>query len=76
MDNEEKYNGWTNRATWNVDVWLSNDREIYKMMKALKMSERNQFENFCVYLWGNETPDGERLSDVNWQEIADAWNNK
>ena len=46
------------------------------MMKALKMSEPNQFENFCVYLWGNETPDGERLSDVNWQEIADAWNNK
>ena len=76
MDNEQKYDGWTNRATWNVDVWLSNDREIYKMMKALNMSDPNQFENFCVYLWGNESPDGERLSDVNWQEIADAWSNK
>ena len=76
MNNEEKHNGWTNRATWNVNLWLGNDEGTYTVMRSLKMTEPNQFENFCGYLWGNETPDGEKLSDVNWQEIANAWNDK
>lgn len=25
----EKYNGWTNYETWNVKLWLDNDRETY-----------------------------------------------
>ena len=24
----EKYNGWTNRETWAVALWLGNDREV------------------------------------------------
>ena len=69
---DEKHNGWTNRATWNVSAWLSNEREIYQMSRALKMIEASQFENFCRYIWKSQTPDGFNLSDVNWQEIADA----
>ena len=26
----EEYNGWTNRETWNVALWLGNDYPIYK----------------------------------------------
>jgi len=72
MDNND-YNGWTNRATWSVYSWLGNDSDIYQMALSLNMVDASQFENFCRYLWKNETPDGCSLAEVDWQEIADAW---
>ena len=78
----DKYNGWTNRATWNVALWVGNDELIYNkmMMKckdiALEGSEwtDEMALDFSKEIFGNMTPDKDSLDDANWQEIADAWN--
>lgn len=74
--NDEEHNGWTNRATWNVSLWLGNDKAVYEQVRALKLFDAAQFANFCGWLWGNETPDGDSLQEVNWEEIAEFWGNK
>ena len=73
VKDEKKYNGWTNRATWSAQLWLANDEYTYELMCSLNMTDASQFENFCHYIWDNETPDGISLDDVNWEEVAEAW---
>jgi len=31
-----EYNGWKNRATWNVVLWLGNDYPIYNAARGYK----------------------------------------
>ena len=70
---DNDYNGWSNRATWNVNLWLGNDENTYLLMSSLKRVSHFQFENFCHYVWNGKTPDGISLDGVDWEEIADAW---
>mgnify|MGYP001571628630 FL=1 len=32
---EEKYQGWTNWETWNVNLWLTNDQSVSELTKEL-----------------------------------------
>jgi hypothetical protein len=38
----EKYQGWTNRETWAVALWIDNDREAYEswMTEARELADR------------------------------------
>jgi hypothetical protein len=58
---EKEYNGWKNRATWNVALWVNNDQDIYEgaveFMKDYKgISPYRTFMRTCG-LQGQRTPD-------------------
>ena len=75
----DDYNGWSNRATWNANLWLTNTESLYKLMEKIakgchSVSElADNMEGFLGILWKDKTPDGDSLGMVNWVEIADGW---
>jgi hypothetical protein len=59
------YNGWKNRATWNVALWLGNDEGLY--LAAVEYVDascghdrRISWDGFIAWagLRGERTPDG------------------
>lgn len=75
------YNGWTNYETWNIPLWIDNEYSIYQdRMVRLKPGSRwtaRGVEAFARYRFPDGTPDMDGAADyakVNWQEIADNWN--
>ena len=77
------FQGWTNRETWNVQLWITNQEPLYKLVRIL-LGNRNigsvttgtfadDLEAFLWIMWEGMTPDGCKLNPVNWVEIATTW---
>ncbi len=60
---KETYNGWKNRQTWNVALWINNDESLYRaavgFMKDHKTTKK-AYTDFIKYVGLDEskTPDG------------------
>lgn len=77
------YNGWTNRETWNAELWVDNDEGcyMYKMDAINAVDDPEDIDGrFCERvvkdLFPNGTPDMKSeacFARVNWEEIADGW---
>lgn len=50
---DNTYNGWKNRQTWNVALWINNDESLYNMAKDYatehKISKRTGKVNTKLY---------------------------
>jgi len=71
--------GWTNKETWNTNLWMTNEESVYKLLRIIARKCYNvgeladNMEGFLGLLWEGKTPDGERLEPVDWVQIAEAW---
>lgn len=74
------YNGWSNRATWNVSLWAMNDEPSYRLVRAAVRGagaedfDANAARDVADALFpSGATPDGDKLNDVDFAELAEAW---
>lgn len=69
------YNGWKNRETWNVALYINNDYGLYQSAREFMRSYkgRSPYSDFIesVGLYGKKTADGVRWSDrkLNLREL-------
>ena len=79
MENNNTYNGWYNRATWNLYLWIGNDESAYNHFRDLyhRIGEDDEddrtdmIEREAREWFGSTTPDGDALSDVFWEEVRE-----
>lgn len=75
----DEYNGWANRATWNISLWIDNDENLYRAASNAvdKIRSRDTLAETVTPAWAKafatvefescfgkpETPDGIRTND-------------
>lgn len=59
-EQETGYNGWKNRSTWNVSLWLNNDEGLYNAARRAKANGCNTYAKVIrsLGLAHDKTPDG------------------
>lgn len=79
------YNGYPNYETWNVNLWIMNDEPVYRAFQNLSDRKKGRItaqdvRSFVEEAMPDGTPDFETMggaeaySVVDWQHIADSWN--
>ena len=82
MTNKE-YNGWKNKASWNVSMWMGNDYGIYlgavEFMKDYK--GKRPYIDFCIdagldaqktpdnFKWCSDNLDYNALNEMMWELV-------
>ena len=50
-DEQDRYNGWSNRETWAFNLWMSNDQGSYEMVREMaEESYQEALDDDCKYL--------------------------
>lgn len=70
------YNGYSNRATWNIVLWVSNDEGMYNSCRKRWMAHTPSASDaldWCIIHFGHNTPDGDRIADADFDQVAKAF---
>ena len=63
----KRYNGWKNRETWNVALWIGNDEGLYRLARECVRADRKApYARFVEQMRESghlETPDGVAYND-------------
>ena len=68
MHTEMTYNGWANYETWNVALWIQNDKGLYS--EAMHCANYQELVNLLYDCGSKETPDGVKWDDVKVDGLA------
>jgi hypothetical protein len=63
---EGEFNGWTNWSTWNVALWIENDRGLYTLARQFRRLGYKAFVNSLSEFGLDisvQTPDGVKWND-------------
>ena len=81
----KRYQGWANYETWAVHLWLSNEEDSYHAARAIADEHEDDWDRRHAFReWVTEMVEldeatlrsdllGAALSEVDWQEVADAF---
>jgi hypothetical protein len=88
MSDTTKHNGWANRNTWTVSLWLFNDEPLYDMAREVIRNAQDDYHaetnlreaveglaadvDGIKGLWSDLITHA--LADVDWSEIVRAFN--
>jgi hypothetical protein len=77
----DSYQGWTNRETWLVNLWLTNEEHTYQSTRGMNAESLESYvetilEDDSNHMHAGFITDliGAALIRVNWNEIADSIN--
>lgn len=66
----ETYNGWTNRASWLVNVWGNPEsKEDVQMLRDMLEDQYNELPNGII-------KDMIDLDEINWDELMEHFNDE
>lgn len=70
METKQTYNGWKNRQTWNVALWIGNDEGLYRAAVEYMQNVnkgRSAYRLFIEHMGmdSERTPDG-----IKWMSAA------
>lgn len=65
-----KYNGWSNRETWVVNLWLTNEQSLYdELRRGLKFFSDTSRQAEALEEWVREELDEQTSEAMMWRDL-------